>query len=78
MSSTSDLHTYTLRLSGALDDDFLAGYCPEGAELIVEGDTFILAHLHADQAGLLGIIRSLHNLGLTILEMSISVERISQ
>lgn len=70
MITVADSHIYTLKFSGAPDDDFLAGYCPAGTELIVEKETFTLANLRADQAGLLGIICSLHNLGCTLISLS--------
>ncbi len=70
MITTADPNTYTLKFSGAPDDDFLAGYCPEGTRLVVERNTFTLSNLRTDQAGVLGIIRSLHNLGYVLLSLS--------
>jgi hypothetical protein len=70
--------TYALTLTGGLDDDFLAAYCPAGAILTRCGDSILLENLHTDQAGILGILRTLHNLGLIITQMNTCVERISQ
>lgn len=67
--TTTDTHIYTLHFSGAPGEDFLADYCPAGTTLTVEKDAFILSNLRADQAGVLGIIRSLHNFGCTLLEL---------
>lgn len=53
-----------------LDADFLSSYCPAGATLSVQDTTATLANLHTDQAGLIGLIRCLHNLGCTILSLS--------
>jgi len=72
MLTAADEHIYTLKFSGTLADDFLAGYCPEGTRLTVESNTFTLSNLCTDQAGLLGIVRSLHNLGYVLLSLSIA------
>ncbi len=66
---TTAIHVYTLRFSGAPGDDFLTNYCPAGTRLTLEGNAFTLANLRADQAGVLGIIRSLHNFGCTLLKL---------
>lgn len=70
MSATSETQRYTLRCCGSPDATFLADYCPAGTTLTIDQNTFILANLRADQAGLIGIIRSLHNLGCTLLSLS--------
>lgn len=70
--------TYSLTISGGLDDDFLSTHCPAGATLNQAGELTTLANLYTDQAGILGILRILHNLGLTVFEMHASTERISQ
>jgi hypothetical protein len=69
MTTAADSHTYRLKFSGAPDDDFLADYCPAGTTLTIGMDTFTLSNLRTDQAGVLGIIRSLHNFGCTLLEL---------
>lgn len=76
--SVYQTHTYSLTLSGKLDDDFISAHCPAGVTLTTAGEITTLANLHTDQAGILGLLRALHNLGLTILEMNTSIERISQ
>ena len=70
--------TYSLTISGEIDDDFLSAHCPAGATLTHCGDCARLENLQTDQAGILGLLRALHNLGLTIFEISTSTERISQ
>ena len=70
MNVTSDTHCYTLTVTGMPDADFLSSYCPAGATLTVQGEVAILANLHTDQAGLMGLLRSLHNLGCTLLTLS--------
>ena len=76
--SPHQTRTYSLTLSGDLDDEFLSAHCPAGATLTRRGDCTRLENLQTDQAGILGLLRALHNLGLTILEMSTFTERISQ
>jgi hypothetical protein len=76
--SPHQTRTYSLTISGDLDNDFLSAHCPAGATLMQCGNCTRLENLHTDQAGILGIFRVLHNLGLTILEMNIFGERISQ
>ena len=70
MASTSDTRMYTLKFSGALDDDFLASFCPAGTTLTVNKDSVTLANLRTDQSGIIGVIRHLHNLGCVVLEMT--------
>lgn len=55
--------TYTLILHGELDADFVSAFCPPGTALLMEGKTIRLTNLCVDQSGLLGVLRSLHNLG---------------
>ncbi len=67
--TTTDTHIYTLHFSGAPGDDFLADYCPAGTTLKVGEHAFTIANLRTDQAGVLGILRRLHNVGCTLLEL---------
>lgn len=66
MTPASDTRFYTLRISGTLDADFLASYCPAGATMTVKDDHITLANLHTDQSGILGILRQLHNFGCVL------------
>lgn len=72
MTTASDAHVYTLHFSGAPEDEFLGDYCPAGTTLTLGENTFSLSNLCADQAGILGIIRRLHNKGCILLELEIS------
>lgn len=74
MTTTSDAHLYTLLFSDKPEDDFLASYCPAGTTLTVGENTFTLSHMCADQAGVLGIIRHLHNLGCVLQKLEIEEE----
>ena len=74
MTPASDTRYYTLRISGTLDADFLASYCPIGATMTVKGNHITLANLLNDQAGILGIIRQLHNFGCVLLSLSVEKE----
>jgi hypothetical protein len=53
------------------DADFLRSYCPAGFTLTMQEDAATLTNLRTDQAGLLGLIRCLHNLGCTVLSISV-------
>ncbi len=75
MPTTSNTHpdairTYTLTLNGELDADFVAAYRPPETTLMIEGQTLTISNLRVDQSGLLGIIRSLHNLGCILVSLS--------
>jgi hypothetical protein len=70
MSAIQDNRSYTLTFSGALDDDFLASYCPQGTTLTTANGIAILDAIHTDQSGIIGLIRHLHNLGCVILNLS--------
>jgi hypothetical protein len=72
MFSTSDVHAYILSFAGVMEDDFLASFCPEGTVATVVDDHTTLTNLRADQSGIIGVIRRLHNLGCTLLELRIS------
>lgn len=67
----SEMHTYTLTVYGKLDADFASTFCPHGTRLVFTGRVTQLDNLHVDQSGLLGILRSLHNLGCVLLSLSI-------
>lgn len=64
-----DVQVYQLRLREPLEERFLASYCPPGTTLVQEGDTTLLSNIETDQSGIMGLIRHLHNLGCTILEL---------
>ncbi len=74
MTKISETHLYTLRFSGTLHESFLIDYCPLGTELTLDEDTFVLSNLRSDQAGLLGMLRYLHNHGCILTELSIKTE----
>jgi hypothetical protein len=69
MIPASDTRFYTLRISGTLDADFLAAYCPAGATITITEEYAILANLQTDQSGILGILRQLHNFGCILLAL---------
>lgn len=69
MTHVSDIRIYSLRISGTVDADFLVSYCPPGTTMVINEDTITLANLHSDQAGILGIIRHLHNFGCVVLAL---------
>lgn len=71
MTVISDTRSYTLRISGMLDADFLTSYCPAETSMIIYDDHITLSELHTDQAGILGIIRQLHNFGCVLLFLAV-------
>lgn len=64
--TTARPRIYSIRLQGQLNDDFVASYCPPAVTLSIEGEDSLLNDICTDQSGLIGLIRKLHNLGLTI------------
>jgi len=70
-TTLSAIRTYTLFVDGKLDADFTAAFCPPETGLEQDGDLLRLTNLRVDQSGLLGIIRSLHNLGCVLVSLSI-------
>ena len=76
-NTNQDLRSYTLKLSGTLDDDFITSFCPSKTTVLCENGTTSLSNIRTDQSGILGLIRHLHNLGCVILSLnseSISLE----
>ena len=65
-----DQRSYTLKLAGLLEDDFISAYCPPETVVLRQDNTTNLTNLHTDQSGMIGLIRNLHNLGYTILSMN--------
>ena len=69
---SKDMRVYQIRLSGLMDEDFVHAFCPAGTLRTDEGETTLLANIRTDQSGIIGLIRSLHNLGCTILAVTTS------
>jgi len=67
-------NVYQIKLRGYLDDDFAAAYCPPKTQVSNENDVTTLGNLQTDQSGIIGLLRHLHGLGCTILEMTIEKE----
>jgi hypothetical protein len=70
-ANTNDqaLPSYRIRLRDRVDEEFVAAYCPAGTRLTCEGDATCLSNIRADQSGVLGLVRHLHNLGCTIVAL---------
>jgi len=68
-TSQHDQHVYRITLRDPIDAEFVEAYCPPETVLACEGGAAILSNLHADQAGIVGLVRHLHNLGYTILAL---------
>lgn len=63
------MKNYVIILSGSLEEDFIAAYCPCGTKLLSDNETTLLSNICTDQSGIIGLMRRLHNLGCNILEM---------
>gem|GEM_PF-1106740 len=68
-TSQQDQRVYRITLRGQIDEEFVEAYCPASTVLACEGETAILANIHADQSSIVGLTRHLHNLGCTILTL---------
>jgi hypothetical protein len=66
----SATHVYQLKISGPLDDEFVESYCPAGTTLSFDGSLSLLSGIRTDQSGLIGLLRQLHNLGCSILQVN--------
>lgn len=66
-SSISQKRTYTLKLAGTVDEEFLNSFCPTGTMLAQGEDGATMLTIHTDQSGLIGMLRLFHNLGFIIL-----------
>jgi hypothetical protein len=64
-----DWRAYQLRVRGYLDEEFVTSFCPAGTTLTHEDDTTLLANIQTDQAGIVGLVRHLHNLGCTLIAL---------
>jgi hypothetical protein len=66
-----DPRIYQITFKGQLDEDFLAAYCPPGFTLQNQEGFSKLSNVCTDQAGLIGLIRHLHNLGCTLIAVNV-------
>jgi hypothetical protein len=64
-----EVRTYTLKLFGFLDDDFVPANCPAGTIQEQDSGCTWLKNIQTDQSGILGLMRHLHNLGYSVLVM---------
>ena len=61
---------YRLQVAGLLDEDFVRPFCPPGVKIDREVGVTLLSNIRLDQAGLIGLIRQLHNLNCVILTIT--------
>lgn len=69
---------YEIEVRGQVDVDWLRSF--SGAVEIVAGEAegeqgSTVLRVHADQSGIVGLVRSLHGLGVTILQVRIAADR---
>ena len=69
MIEKCEMRSYSLKLRGEPGEDFLNSFCPAGTVLELVGEDTLLTNICTDQSGILGLIRYLHNMGVTILEL---------
>jgi len=65
---------YWIEVQGRIDTEWLQSF-DSSAEIIADKpaqteDTTVI-HVHTDQAGIIGLLRSLHGLGMAILQLQI-------
>ena len=68
-TSQQDQQVYRITLRGLIDEEFVETYCPPETVRTCEGGAAILSNVHADQCGIVGMTRHLHNLGCTLLSL---------
>ncbi|GIV65264.1 MAG: hypothetical protein KatS3mg046_524 [Bellilinea sp.] len=66
--------SYRITVKGVMEEEFLHDYCPPGFTLSYTNGRTTLVNLQTDQAGMLGLIRQLHNLGVTVLLVELQSE----
>jgi hypothetical protein len=66
-----DVGTYHIRLRGSLGEAEINAFSPLQMVLVQRGCTGTLFRVEADQAGMIGLMRHLHGLGLVL----VSVQR---
>ena len=61
---------YRIELQGQVDPDWLQSF--EGsAEIVSEDASITVVNVYADQSGIIGLLRRLHGLGVTIRQIEI-------
>ena len=56
-TSQQDQRVYCITLRGQIDQEFVEAYCPVDTALACEGETAVLANIHAAQSGIVGLTR---------------------
>ena len=64
-----DAHIYRIKVQGQVDERDLNAMSPLRARLVQVEPTATLFAIHADQSGLIGLIRHLHGRGLVLLSI---------
>ena len=64
-----DVGTYLIRLHGPVDQGEINALSPLRLVLVQTSDAIALFCVEADQAGLIGLMRHLHGLGLRLVSM---------
>lgn len=63
------MNLYIIRLRGQVDVNDLNPLSPHPMSIVRMDPTSTLIRIATDQSGMLGILRNLHNLGLTLLSV---------
>ncbi len=69
-TTIANVRHYRLKVAGLLDEDFVQPFCPPGVKIDREVGITRLSNIHLDQAGLIGLMRQLHNLNCVILTIT--------
>ncbi len=69
-STTADVRHYRLKVAGLLDEEFVRQFCPPGLKVDRAAGCTHLSNIQLDQAGLIGLLRQLHNLNCLILNIT--------
>ena len=69
-TTIASVRHYRLKVAGLLDEDFVQPFCPPGVKIDREVGVTRLSNIRLDQAGLIGLMRQLHNLNCVILTIT--------
>ncbi|NTU64572.1 MAG: hypothetical protein HGB05_14530 [Chloroflexi bacterium] len=69
-STSAGVRHYRLKVAGLLNEEFVRQFCPPELKIDREAGDTLLSNIRMDQAGLIGLIRRLHNLNCVILTIT--------
>jgi hypothetical protein len=69
-TTSASVRHYRMKVAGLLDEEFVRQFCPPELKIDREAGDTLLSNIRVDQAGLIGLMRRLHNLNCTILSIT--------